>query len=524
MTFRYLAASVLLLTACGGATDGAAGAAEPEGASGESARPVPARSERPPTAEELALSAHVLNRFAFGPRPGRVEEVARLGPRHWLASQLRPGRIDESRRMEALEPHALAVRDPQEIRRWFRRRVHRDGVYHGSVRRELRGHFQMSVIARHVASERQLHEVMVDFWTNHFNVCLRKGAVRWLAGDYLERAIRPHALGRFEDLLVATARHPAMLVYLDNHRSVAEGAGGPAPNAGLNENYARELLELHTVGVDGGYTQRDVVEVARILTGWTSSNHRSGEPVRFVFREAWHDDGEKTVMGREFPAGGGEREGLELLSFLAHHPSTARFLARKLLTRFVADEPPEECVEPVAERYLASDTDIAETLRAVIRCPVLWEPENRGAKVKTPLELVVSTIRAVDGDLTGEPGPARASAALLQPVLMEPVPTGYPDVAAEWTGAGAMLARMDFVGRLAAGEVDGVRIDLDRLAAPSDDAERVADDVLARVLAGRSRVETRTAIVSAIEDEPDPRRARRIAVGFALASPEFQRQ
>jgi len=520
-----VAALLCANAACGGASEPAPRPASPEPTPAEpepaAAQAAPARPD--PSPEQLATAAHVLNRFAFGPRPGEVEAVARMGPRQWLDRQLEPERIGDGAARRALEPHRLALRSPHELQQWYRRQVEDPDVRPGHVRREIQGHGQMAIIARHVASERQLEEVLVDFWTNHLNVNGRKGPVRFMVVDYVDNAIRPHVLGRYEDMLRASARHPAMLVYLDNAQSIAPGSQRRRPERGLNENYARELLELHTLGVDGGYTQTDVVEAARVLTGWGVTNIRR-EPAGFRFRERFHDRGAKTVMGRRFPAGGGEDEGVELLSFLAHHPSTARFLARKLLTRFVADEPPEDCIEPVAQRYLESGTDLRETMRAVIECPALWEPENRGQKLKTPLELVVSAIRALGGELTGEDGPARAAAALRQPVLMEPVPTGYPEVAEDWRSPGAMVDRVQFLGSLLTGRVQGVDIDLEDVVPEVDNPDAVAEAVTTALLAGRASAETRETIRAAAEEARAPERIRPVAVGLALASPEFQRQ
>src|SRR6185295_18491817 len=253
-------------------------------------------------------------------------------------------------------------------------------------------------LLRAAYSERQLQEVLVDFWFNHFNVDARKGATRFLVTEYERDAIRPHVLGRFRDLLEATAKSPAMLFYLDNWMSVDPGSAGlGSPSAlragnrqkrGLNENYGRELMELHTLGVDGGYSQNDVTEVARAFTGWTIGNPRQGGG--YFFNARLHDRGEKLVLGHRIKAGGGESDGEQVLDILATHPSTARFIATKLARRFVSDAPPASLVDRLADKFRATDGDLREVTRTILTSPEFLSPTTYGAKVKTPFEFVVS--------------------------------------------------------------------------------------------------------------------------------------
>src|SRR3990167_7499046 len=262
---------------------------------------------------------------------------------------------------------------------------------------------------------------MVDFWFNHFNVYAQKNDVRWYVSAYERDAIRPHALGKFPDLVRATARHPAMLYYLDNWVSARADFTIPlGPNrgkkAGLNENYARELMELHTLGVDGGYTQQDIVEVARAFTGW--SIDRPQVEGRFVFRRLMHDTGGKTVLGQRIPPGGGEADGDRVIEILTRPPSTARFIATKLVRRFVADAPPPALVERVAAKYLSTGGDIKAMLRVIFASAgVTGEDADRG-KIKKPFEFVASAVRALGGsvDAGGAFGLARASAEIGEPL------------------------------------------------------------------------------------------------------------
>jgi uncharacterized protein (DUF1800 family) len=399
---------------------------------------------------------------------------------------------------------------------------------------------QAAKLLRAVMSERQLQEVMVDFWFNHFNVDVRKGEVRWYLTSYERDAIRPHALGKFPDLVRATARHPAMLYYLDNWVSVRPDYVLPAgPNrgrrAGLNENYARELMELHTLGVDGGYTQKDVTEVARCFTGW--SIERPQEIGAFAFRPRPHDAGEKLVLGHRIRAGGGESDGQAVIDILTRHPSTARFVATKLVRRFVSDEPDPALVARVAATYRATAGDISDMLRTIVESPEFTSPAAYRAKIKKPSELVVSAARALGASVDAETVLAlsRASARIGEPLYEAQPPTGYPDTAEAWVNTGALLARINFALELTQNRLGGVRVSLAPLTRGIDvrDPGAVLDRVLSGVLHGQVTAATRDTLRRQLDD-PEIRRATaddRVAtpdvekiVALVLGSPEFQRR
>jgi uncharacterized protein (DUF1800 family) len=411
---------------------------------------------------------------------------------------------------------------------------------------------QASRILRAVYSERQLQEVMVDFWTNHFNVFAGKGADRWLLPAYDRDTIRPHAMGKFSELLLATAQSPAMLFYLDNFQSVSPDAnrgGGPMrrllnPQAqpqqqqrrGLNENYARELMELHTLGVDGGYTQKDVQEVARCFTGWTIFQPRGGAAAvnalmgsdaarrnagTFFFNARVHDDGEKTVLGHKIAAGGGMKDGLTVLDILAHHPSTARFIATKLVRHFVSDTPPPALVDRVAAAFTKSDGDIRETLKAIFFSNEFNSPEAYRAKIKRPFELVVSAIRTLGADTNGGPGTHQWIARMGEPLYGFQTPNGYSDSAENWVNTGALLERMNFGVALASNRIPGTRVDLAKLSA--QDKSKLIDESLKLVVAGDISTSTRATLLKQI-DEANASDTTAKVVGLILGTPEFQRQ
>jgi len=475
--------------------------------------------------DDVPSARHALNRFAFGPRPGQAEAVAWEGVERWLDRQLEPS-PESPELAAALEPYRSALAPPDELLRDKLGEDWMDGEQRQvlkQARRAFRRHTEevaLAEVTRHILSERQLQEVMVDFWTNHFNVFARKGFVRLFVGDWVERVIRPHALGKFEDLLVATAEHPAMLIYLDNARSVAERQG---QRRGLNENYARELLELHTLGADGGYTQADVVDVARILTGWSVRRPREGK-IGFVFRERAHDAGEKQVLGRRFEPGHGKDEGLALLHLLATHPSTARHLGAELCQRFVADEPPSECVKAASSAFTKSGGDIAETLKAIYRSPSFWDAGARSTKLKSPLELVVSSARALDARPDGTLGLARTLGRMGEPLLSESVPTGYPEAEAEWLSSSGTLSRMGFAALLAAGRVPGLSVDLDRVLPASSGPDALVQSANQLLMNGGASDVTLRIVREEIEDVKDPRRQRAVVVALLMGGPEFQRQ
>jgi uncharacterized protein (DUF1800 family) len=333
-----------------------------------------------------------------------------------------------------------------------------------------------SRLYRALYSNRQLEEVLVDFWFNHFNVFNGKGPARMLLTSYERDAIRPHVLGRFRDMLLATARHPAMLFYLDNWQSQAPREDlPPLPNnarrPGLNENYGRELMELHTLGVDGGYTQDDVIAVARAFTGWTIYDvNRIAE---FQFNPGVHDRKEKNVLGQVIPAGGGEQDGLQVIDILARHPSTARFISKKLAQRFVADDPPRSLVDRMAATFTATSGDLRAVVETMLTSREFLSEGAWQAKLKSPFEMVVSAVRALGAEVTDPTALAQKIAELGQPLYGKAEPTGYSTTADAWANSAGFLGRMNFAGALAAGQIEGVKVDAARLPGNGDAARRL---------------------------------------------------
>jgi uncharacterized protein (DUF1800 family) len=393
---------------------------------------------------------------------------------------------------------------------------------------------------RAVYSERQLQEVLTDFWFNHFNVDARKGQVRFMLTEYEREAIRPHVFGRFRDLLEATAKSPAMLFYLDNWMSASPAAAPdqqlrpravpprrmqrgrvlgpptPAPQAnaqrmprGLNENYGRELMELHTLGVDGGYTQKDVTEVARALTGWTIQNPRMGGG--YVFNPRVHDRGQKLVLGQVIKAGGGEEDGERVLDILAAHPSTASFISTKLARRFVSDTPPAALVDRMATTFRQTDGDLREVMRTLLMSPEFLSSDAYRAKVKTPLEFVVSAVRAAGTEVQDALPLVRGMQQLGMPLYMCQTPTGYKDTADAWVNTGALVNRMNFALQLAGNNLRGGAGRRSGL-----DDRRAEPRIVETVLNNDVSATTRDTIAKATTPE------QRLAL--TLGSPEFQRR
>ena len=317
-------------------------------------------------------------------------------------------------------------------------------------------------VLRAIYSERQLAEVLDDFWFNHFNVFFDKGADRYLVTAYERDAIRPHVLGKFRDLLEATAQSPAMLFYLDNWQSV--GTDAPQPRQakqarrGLNENYGRELMELHTLGVNGGYTQKDVTEVARCFTGWTIYKPQMGG--RFFFNARLHDNGQKVVLGVAIPAGGGMADGEKVLDILARRPSTAHFISRELAERFVADDPPQALVDRMADTFLSTDGDVRQVLETMFHSKEFWSVGAYRSKVKSPFEMVASAVRASGGNVDFAAALVNQVAQMGEPLYRKMEPTGYSNSSQEWMNAGGLLARMNFAVQLAGGRLPGVKLEL----------------------------------------------------------------
>ncbi len=419
------------------------------------------------------------------------------------------------------------------------------------------GELTQAKLLRAIYSERQLDEVMTDFWFNHFNVFINKGSDKFLLTSYERDVIRAHALGKFEDLLVATAQSPAMMFYLDNWLSVgpdsevglgiaprygknnhghshgpqtppAKGKGKAA--SGLNENYGRELMELHTLSVNGGYSQKDVTEVAKVFTGWTIEQPKKGGGFRFDPR--MHEPGSKIVLGHKIKEDG-EKEGLEVLRLLARNPKTAHFISLKLAMRFVADDPPPALVDRMTQTFLKKHGDIREVLRTLFSSPEFWSPEAYRAKVKTPLEFVVSAVRASGARVDD----TRALLGTLNNMGMSPYgmqpPTGYSMKADTWVNSSALLGRMNFALSLAAGRIRGVLVDSVQLVSGTQDPQQALTALENLLLAGDVSKQTHETISQQLDDPKitqqkldDAKRPPNVAAiaGLILGSPEFQRR
>ncbi|MEQ1730045.1 MAG: DUF1800 domain-containing protein [Vicinamibacterales bacterium] len=503
-----------------------------------------------PPATDVRAALHVLNRITWGPRPGDLERVQRMGVERFIDQQLHPDMLDDGgleRRLERFETLQLTSRDiavqfaiPALEARRARQAQGGDTVPGAGAAPQaangperLRPHLPLveladAKIVRAVYSERQLHEVLADFWFNHFNVDATKGTTRFLLTEYEREAIRPYVLGRFRDLLGATAKSPAMLFYLDNWMSVdpngphleqmrpaarrlpnrrqRQAGQSDAPPArrpsGLNENYGRELLELHTLGVDGGYSQHDVTEVTRAFTGWSIELPRQGGGFRFA--AALHDNGQKMVLGHRLAAGGGIRDGEQVLDILAAHPATARFISTKLARRFVSDTPPAALVDRMTGTFTKTSGDLRAVMTVLLTSSEFLSPAAEPSKVKTPLEFVVSALRATGAEIRDGKTLVRSLEQLGMPLYQCQPPTGYADTAEAWVNTGALVQRMNLALSLASGEVRGVRL----TSPPKADA----------LLQGSVSETTRATIAKA------KAQSERQALALALGAPEFQRR
>lgn len=331
---------------------------------------------------------------------------------------------------------------------------------------------QRAKLLRAVYSERQLNEVVVDFWENHFSIFANKDADRWMMTAFDRESIRPFAMGRFRDLLGATAHSPAMLYYLDNWqssmlRTVPATKDKPARQyGGINENYARELMELHTMGVDGGYTQKDVQEVARCFTGWTI--RKPNEEGTFIFNPQIHDNGEKIVLGQKIAAGGGIADAEHVLDILAKHPSTAKFIATKLARRFIGDDPPAAVIDAAAKVFLQTDGSITETLRTIINSPEFFSPKSFQSKVRSPFEYAAASLRITDADTDANRPILDWIGRMGQPLYGHLTPDGYPDHSNEWLSSNDLLARFNFATALTTNKIAGTKVDPTKLFGTAD--------------------------------------------------------
>lgn len=458
---------------------------------------------------------HFLNRTSFGPTRTTVEKANRVGIRAYLDEQLRPEQIPDDlaeAKLAGLKTIRLSSRDLIELYPPLKAARERTTMNRPQMQgpRFVILELQQARLLRAVYSDRQLYEVMVDFWSNHFNIFAAKGANRWLSTAYDRDTIRPHALGRFKDLLLATATSPAMLFYLDNWLSASPNlfTARMGPNfrrRGLNENYARELMELHTLGVEGGYTQKDVTEVARCFTGWTIRQPRGqGE---FVFQPRLHDSGEKIVLGHTIPSGGGMDDGLRVIDLLSRHPSTARFLSLKLARRFVSDDPPASVVAKASEAFKQSDGDIATVLRAIFDAPEFYSLQAYRAKVKKPLEFVASALRATEADSRVTLRLLRYLGRMGEPLFLAQPPTGFADVGASWISPDMLLTRMNFVSDLISNRISGTHVESTIVGNHED---------FIGLFAARTLSPTTSAALAETEGSR--------AVALFMAAPEFQRR
>jgi uncharacterized protein (DUF1800 family) len=458
--------------------------------------------------------------------------VARSGNQEQLAALFQY--LDPDKR-----PLVASLLPPQSVAAFPELR--RQGRFQRTPRQVVSDDIKEAKVFRALYSNRQLEEVLVDFWFNHFNVDQAKNAnqvpnlLHLLIGSYERDAIRPHVFGHFKDLLLATARHPAMLYYLDNWESIAPGAfevGPFAPNRGfvngvpnliiasplarqahgLNENYGREVMELHTLGVNGGYTQQDVIAVARCFTGWTV---RDPDNPEFVFAPFMHDFGEKTVLGHKIAAGGGEQDGLQVIEILAHHPATARFISRALAQRFVADDPPQALVDRMARTFTKTDGDLRAVLETMFTAPEFFSEGAWQAKVKSPFEMVVSAVRGVGGEASDTFALIQKIGDLGEPLYNKLEPNGYPNTGDAWLSTVGLMARINFAAALSSGVVPGVKVDPSRLAGKDEPA-------IARDLLGHDpSPETQAALEKGLEGkDPTPP----FIASLVLSSPDFQRR
>jgi len=561
------------------------------------------------TEDEAIL--HALNRLAYGPRPGDIEMVRKMGLEKWIEQQLRPESIDDSALDARFEKYPTLAMSSKKLLEQYppaQQAAKKKGVTKEEYQQQLREkgrdaaakvqpsspsaaaaeqlakvqgpqrilvELSMAKLDRAIYSQRQLEAVMEDFWYNHFNVFAQKDSDKWLITSYVRDTIRPHTMGKFQDLLLATAKSPAMLIYLDNWLSVdpvafqreqAEIAmrrqrfqgifGGmempppgsfPAPSnnpnaaarvppkkqeRGLNENYGREVMELHTLGVDAGYTQQDVIQMARCLTGWTV--HEPRRDPEFFFDAKLHAEGKKVVLDRTFDYGG-MKDGEEALKMLAANPNTAKFISTKLARHFVSDNPPPELVERMKQSYLSSGAEIRAVLKTMIYSPEFWSRDAYRAKVKQPFELAASTARALNAETDITFPLVQWVGRMGEPLFQAQPPTGYSDKAETWVNTGALLNRLNFALALASNKVSGTTASLGALL--GDDAGADPHVSLAKAidlfLAGRIAPQTRATlddrmgdpqIVQAKLDDPVKHVNQSLAAGVVLGAPELQRR
>lgn len=433
-------------------------------------------------------AARLLDRFSFGAKPGQVAAVVAMGIDNWFEQQLEGNQPNAALDKRLANFKSLQLNNDSIVNRYLNAGqvirlatrngwLNRDSIqadqaaYRAQVRQlmeqqgylpiqELHRELVVQKVLRAAYSNNQLQEILTDFWFNHFNVSATKNQCQQFIYTYERDAIRPNVLGSFKDLLLATAMHPAMLEYLDNASSVSVrnaprmNNNAPRNARGLNENYAREVMELHTLGVDGGYTQADVTAVARALTGWTVMQGN------FLFRPRMHDNEAKTILNKNFPANGGYQEGIDVLTMLAEHPSTAQFICTKLATRFVSDTPSASLIKYMVKTFQSTGGNIKEVLRTMVHDPSFWKKSAPHEKVKSPFELVISAVRATNAQVIQPFQLFNWCTKMGQRFYYYQAPTGFPDRASYWINTGSLLNRMNFGLAFASQKIPGVRMDL----------------------------------------------------------------
>lgn len=489
----------------------------------------PARSIDAPSASTSAARAqtHVLARAGYGADAYSSALIDAIGVAAYIDAQLRPSAIPDP------EIDAMLAARPA-LSMTFQELVDAYPLDGDTAALPILQLFEMKIL-RSVHARRQLEQVLVDFWFDHFNVFGADGIVLHAVIPYERDAIRPHVVGRFEDMLRAVASSPAMLYYLDNYQSTKDGFVFMGERRGLNENYARELLELHTVGVDAGYDQQDVIDVARAFTGWTIGPRQFTDPSGFLFWPAAHDVDEKSLMGElRLAAGGGIEDGEDVITYLARHPRTADFLCTKLVVRFVDEVPPPATVQACATAYLAGDGHLGDATRAILLSPEFLDARHAGAKVKRPIHFVASLLRAtgleVDGASVTIPGTPPRELRMLdvaasfvesmgEPLYLAHPPTGFPDDSGHWASAGGLVTRFKLVEALVA---LGLLDDVDWSLAAFDNAS-IVDAVAGRLLPGGVDAPTRAAVLAHLGPYtgfPASLRTRE-AAALILSSPDF---
>jgi uncharacterized protein (DUF1800 family) len=496
-------------------------------------------------------AARLLDRFSFGAKPGQVEAVVNMGLENWLEQQFAANQPNEglNKRLAAFKSLSLTndtivntyLNAGQVIRLATRKGIiHKDSIkgdqkeYREQVRliMEQEGYKPIQELHRELVNQKvlsaaysnnQLQEVLTDFWFNHFNVSVTKNQCQQFVYTYERDAIRPNVMGKFKDLLLATAQHPAMLEYLDNASSVSiknnprANMAAPRNARGLNENYAREVMELHTLGVDGGYTQADVTTVAKALTGWSVMQGN------FIFRPRQHDNEAKTILNKNFPANGGYQEGVDVLTMLAEHSSTAKFICTKLATRFVSDTPSAALIKNMVKTFQSTDGNIKAVLRTMVYDPAFWKKSVSHEKIKSPFEMVISAVRATNAQIIQPFQLFNWCTKMGQRFYYYQAPTGFPDRASNWINTGALLNRMNFGLAFASQKIPGVRMDLAALnnyhePESAIDALTVYSNIL---LPQRDHSANIKRLIPNVQSTQNMLSQ---VVGIIIGSPEFQRK